>query len=71
MVRSKLEEDVYRVALECLEGPVAAKATHMDAHVCAAGGKGGVVLPVNIQCRGCGIFHTHGCIYGPIYEPKI
>lgn len=53
---SNTEKAVYRVALEGLEGPVAAEATHVDAHVCAAGGKGGVVLPVDIQCWGCGIF---------------
>lgn len=50
------EKAVYRVALESLEGPVAAEATHVDAHVCAAGGEGGVVLPVDIQRRSCGIF---------------
>lgn len=44
------------MALEGLEGPVAAEATNVDAHVCAAGGEGGVVLPVDIQSRGCGIF---------------
>lgn len=48
------------MALEGLEGPVAAKATYVDAHVCAAGGKGGVVLPVDIQCWGCGIFECTG-----------
>lgn len=44
------------MALESLEGPVAAKATHVDAHVCAAGGEGGVVLPVHIQRWSCGRF---------------
>lgn len=48
------------MALEGLEGPVAAKATHVNAHVCAAGGEGGVVLPVDIQCWGCGIFERTG-----------
>ena len=40
---------VYRVSLEGLERAVAAQPTHMDAHVRAAGGKGGVVLPVHVQ----------------------
>lgn len=44
----------YRVSLEGLEGPVAAEATHVDAHICAAGGKGGVVLPVHVQGWSCG-----------------
>lgn len=43
----------HRVALEGLEGPVAAQATHVDAHVGAAGGEGGVVLPVHVQGRRC------------------
>jgi len=60
--RSDAERAAHRVALEGLEGPVAAKATHVDAHVRAAGGEGGVVLPVDIQCRGCGI-------RGEVYEP--
>lgn len=47
-----METAAYRVALEGLEGPVAAKSTYVDAHVCATGGKGGVVLPVNIQSWG-------------------
>lgn len=38
----------YRVALECLDGPVLAQLAHMDAHVCAAGGKCVVALPVYI-----------------------
>lgn len=53
---SSREDSVYRMALEGLEGPVAAEATNVDAHVCAAGGEGGVVLPVDIQCWGCGIY---------------
>lgn len=44
------------MALEGLEGPVAAEAANVDAHVCAAGGEGGVVLPVDVQSWGCGIF---------------
>lgn len=46
----------YRVALEGFEGSVAAEATHVDTHISAAGGKGGVVLPVDIERRGCGTF---------------
>ena len=46
------------MALEGLEGPVAAEATHVDAHVRAAGGEGGVVLPVHIQGGGWGVFGT-------------
>lgn len=42
------------MTLEGLEGPVAAEATHVDAHVGAAGGEGGVVLPVHVQGRRCG-----------------
>lgn len=53
---SSRENSVYRMALEGLEGPVAAEATNVDAHVCAAGGEGGVVLPVHIQSWSCGIF---------------
>lgn len=48
-MEKKKKKAVYRVALEGLEGPVAAEATYVNAHVCAAGGEGGIVLPVNIQ----------------------
>lgn len=51
----KSEKSIYSVSLEGLEGSVAAEATYVDAHVCTAGGEGGVVLPVDIQCWGCGI----------------
>lgn len=37
------------MALEGFKGPVIAETTHMDAHICAAWSKRGVVLPVNIQ----------------------
>jgi len=47
-------EAAYRVALEGLEGPVAAQPAHVDAHVRAAGGEGGVVLPVYVQGGRCG-----------------
>lgn len=39
--------------LEGLQRPVTAEATHVDAHVRAAGGEGGVVLPVDVQGRRC------------------
>lgn len=42
------------MSLEGLEGPVAAETTHVDAHICAAGGEGGVVLPVHVQGWSCG-----------------
>lgn len=58
---TRQKEPFYRVSLEGLEGPVAAQATHVDAHVCAAGGEGGVVLPVHVQSWSCGMlaFVTH------------
>lgn len=43
----------YCVALECLDWSVLAKFTHMNAHVCAAGGKRVVALPVHIQSWSC------------------
>ena len=43
------------MSLKGLEGPVAAEATHVDAHIGAAGGEGGVVLPVHVQGRSCGV----------------
>ena len=55
-MRSGKLNAAHRVALEGLEGAVAAKATYMDAHVSAAGGKRGVVLPVDIQRWGCGTY---------------
>lgn len=55
----EVNKAAHRVALEGLEGPVTAKATYMNAHVCAAGGKCGVVLPVDIQCWSCGIFSAY------------
>lgn len=42
------------MSLEGLEGSVAAETTHVDAHVSAAGGEGGVVLPVHVQGWSCG-----------------
>lgn len=51
--RATPRDAAYCVALEGLEGPVAAEATHVDAHVGAAGGEGGVVLPVDVQGRRC------------------
>lgn len=49
---------VYRVSLEGLEGSVAAETAHVDAHVCTAGGEGGVVLPVHVQGWSCGMSHS-------------
>lgn len=43
----------YRVSLEGLDRSVLTQLTHMDAHVCAAGGKRVVALPVDIQSRCC------------------
>lgn len=44
----------YRVALEGLDRSVLTQLAHMDAHVCAAGGKCIVALPVHVQSRRCG-----------------
>lgn len=38
----------YRVALEGLDRSVLTQLAHMDAHVCAAGGKRIVALPVHV-----------------------
>lgn len=43
----------YRVSLEGLDRSVLTQLTHMDAHVCAAGGKCVVALPVYVQSRCC------------------
>lgn len=43
----------YRVTLEGLDRSVLTQLTHMDAHVCAAGGKRVVALPVHVQSRCC------------------
>lgn len=43
----------YRVSLEGLDRSVLTQLTHMDAHVCAAGGKRVVALPVYVQSRCC------------------
>ena len=43
----------YRVSLEGLDRSVLTQLTHMDAHVCAAGGERVVALPVDIQSRCC------------------
>ena len=40
------------MALEGLHRPVLAQLAHVDAHVCAAGGKRVVALPVYVQSRG-------------------
>lgn len=44
----------HRVPLEGLHGAVAAEPAHVDAHVGAAGGEGGVALPVHVERGGCG-----------------
>lgn len=44
----------YRVALEGLDRSVLTQLAHMDAHVCAAGGKRIVALPVDVESRRCG-----------------
>lgn len=46
------------MSLEGLEGSVAAETAHVDAHVRAAGGEGGVVLPVHVQGWSCGTPHS-------------
>lgn len=46
------------MSLEGLEGSVAAETAHVDAHVCTAGGEGGVVLPVHVQGWSCGMSHS-------------
>lgn len=43
----------YCVSLEGLDRSVLTQLTHMDAHVCAAGGKRVVALPVYVQSRCC------------------
>lgn len=43
----------HRVSLEGLDRSVLTQLTHMDAHVCAAGGKRVVALPVYVQSRCC------------------
>lgn len=48
-----LGELFYRVSLEGLDRSVLTQLTHMDAHVCAAGGKRVIALPVYIQSRCC------------------
>lgn len=45
--------NAHRVSLECLNRPVLSQLTDVDAHVCAARGKGVIALPVNIQGRSC------------------
>lgn len=44
----------HRVSLERFDGAVAAEPADVNTHVRAAGGKGGVVLPVHVESRGCG-----------------
>lgn len=41
------------MSLEGLDRSVLTQLTHMDAHVCAAGGKRVVALPVYVQSRCC------------------
>jgi len=41
------------VSLEGLDRSVLTQLTHMDTHVCAAGGKRVVALPVHVQSRCC------------------
>lgn len=43
----------YRVSLEGLDRSVLTQLTHMDAHVCAAGSKCVVALPVHVQSWCC------------------
>lgn len=50
---SPTQELPYRVTLEGLDRSVLTQLTHMDAHVCAAGGKRVVALPVHVQSRCC------------------
>lgn len=47
----------YCVSLEGFDWAVAAEPADVNAHVCAAGGKGSIVLPVHIESRGCGTGH--------------
>lgn len=49
IIKHNIQRSLYRVTLERLQRPIASKSTYMDAHVCATGGKGGVVLPVDIK----------------------
>ena len=42
------------MSLERFDGAVAAEPANVNTHVRAAGGKGGVVLPVHVESRGCG-----------------
>ena len=42
------------MSLEGFHGAVTAEPADVDAHVGAAGGEGGVVLPVHVQGGGCG-----------------
>lgn len=43
----------HRVSLEGFDRSVLTQFTHMDAHVCATGGKRVVALPVYVKSRCC------------------
>lgn len=48
------------MSLEGLDGSVLAQLANMDAHVCAAGGKRVIALPVHVQSRSCRETETKG-----------
>lgn len=50
----RVRTGAYCVSLEGFDGAVAAESADVDAHVCAAGREGRVVLPVHVQGGGCG-----------------
>lgn len=58
------------MALECLDWSVLAQFTHMNAHVCAAGGKRVVALPVHIQSWSCRC-QTQTIIFKSFYCNKL
>lgn len=53
--RGILGTPTYHVSLEGFDQVVIAESADVDTNVCATGGKGGIVLPVYIESRGCGM----------------